>query len=110
MNVSQFLVICGILLVVVLVLLLLLPPSQGKAGTPTSAAFRDDDQYWHWGFYNNSDDPALMVSKRYGLGWVMNYGHPRAKLVLITALALMLVLALLGVGNTALTGCRWIRC
>jgi hypothetical protein len=36
----------------------------------TFAVFRDDDRYRYGGFfYNNSDDPAVFVLTRFGLGW-----------------------------------------
>jgi uncharacterized membrane protein len=35
------------------------------------------DEHWRWGvFYVNPDDPRLMVEKRLGLGWTLNFGRP----------------------------------
>ncbi len=40
---------------------------------------RDDDRLWKGGlFYVNRDDPALMVGKRFGVGWTVNFGNPKA--------------------------------
>src|SRR5437763_956836 len=97
MNVPQLLVICGALIAIVLILFLPLPRSWTKANARadrqrTDPIFRDDDRYWYGGFlYNNPDDPAMFVPKRFGLGWTLNFGHPRAKLFLITMLALLLL-------------------
>ena len=126
MNISwpALFVICGTLIAVVLVLTLPLPRSRRKASTlvdrhPTFAGFRDDDRYWYGGFlYNNPDDPAMFVPKRFGLGWTLNFGHPRAKLFLITMLVLVLVLvlvpplvvALLGGGSIHSSGCHSFGC
>ncbi len=124
MNVPQLLVICGVLIAVVLVLFLPHPRSQRKASTPadrppTSVVFRDDDRYWYGGlFYNNPDDPAMFVPRRFGFGWTLNFGHPRAKLFLITLLVLVLVLvllpplvvALLGGGSIHSSGCHSLGC
>jgi hypothetical protein len=46
---------------------------------------------WNGMFYCNSDDPALFVPKRYGIGYTLNFGNPWswAVLVLIFALALL---------------------
>ena len=34
------------------------------------------DQCWKWGmFYYNPEDPALIVEKRFGIGWTLNFGH-----------------------------------
>ncbi len=124
MNVPQILVICGILIAAVLILFLPHPRAWTKARTgvdrePTPVIFRDDDRYWYGGFfYNNPDDPAMFVPKRFGLGWTLNFGHPRAKLFLITLAVLVLVLvllpplvvALLGGGSIHSTGCHTLGC
>ena len=37
---------------------------------------RDDDRFWKMGFiYFNRDDPALMVPKRFGIGYTINMGN-----------------------------------
>ena len=122
MNVWLFvLLMCGLLIAAVLVLFWHPQRSRTKASTrvgPTSTIFRDDDRYWSGFFYNNPDDPALFVPKRYGLGWTLNFGHPRARLFLITMLALLLVLvlvpplvvALLGGGSIHSSGCHSFGC
>jgi uncharacterized membrane protein len=42
------------------------------------------DQYWRGGglFYYNPDDPALLVEKRFGVGYTFNFGNPRAWITL----------------------------
>ena len=124
MNVSWpvLLLICGVLIAVVLILFWHPQRSRTKASTradrwPTSTVFRDDDRYWSGGiFYNNPDDPALFVPKRYGLGWTLNFGHPQSKLFLIGILLLLLlpiVIAILGglfPGSFHSTGCHTLGC
>ncbi|QDP99083.1 DUF1648 domain-containing protein [Lysinibacillus fusiformis] len=35
-----------------------------------------DDRYWKWGiFYINKDDPALLIQKKFGIGWTINLGN-----------------------------------
>jgi uncharacterized membrane protein len=52
----------------------------------------DDDQHWKGGlFYVNRDDPALVVPRRFGLGWTPNLGHPGG-----IALTLLLLLVIAG--------------
>ena len=108
MNMSELLLllIFVYLIVVALVLLYHFLPILGfrtKNNTPadrqpTFAVFRDDDRYWSGGiFYNNPDDPAVFVPKRYGLGWTVNFGHPVGKRFMIGILFGMLVLLLLPV-------------
>jgi uncharacterized membrane protein len=124
MNVPQLLVICGVLIAVVLILFLPLPRSQRKVSTSadrpeTSVVFRDDDQYWYGGFiYNNPDDPAMFVPKRFGLGWTLNFGHPGAGRFLIIMLVVLLLVALvpplvvtlLGAGSIHSSGCHTLGC
>ena len=113
------LLMCGLL--IVLVLALFWHPQRSRTKTSTSAdrqridaVFRADDRYWYGGlFYNNPDDPAVFVPKRFGLGWTMNFGHPQARLVLIGMLLLVLlpplVVAILGVlfpGSIHPSGCH----
>lgn len=115
MNSGLFVLLIGGLLIV-LVLVLLWHPQRSRTKTSTSAdrgrtdvVFRDDDRYWSGGFfYNNPDDPALFVPKRFGLGWTLNFGHPQAKLVLIGVLVVILVLSLLPIliSGTAPIGCH----
>ncbi len=51
----------------------------------------DDDQHWKGGlFYVNRDDPALVVPRRFGLGWTMNLGRPGG---IAAAILLLLVIA-----------------
>ncbi|MCE5230262.1 DUF1648 domain-containing protein [bacterium] len=58
---------------------------------PTPAEInREDDRYWHWFFYNNPDDPALWVEKRFGVGATPNIAHLPVSLFL--ALGVLYVL------------------
>ncbi len=121
MNISlpALLVIGGALITIILVLFWHPQPSRSKADTSatrysTGAIFRDDERYWYGGiFYNNPDDPAMFVPKRFGFGWTMNFGHPQAKLVLV---AILLALLLFGVilpvlvSGTAPNGCHMLGC
>ncbi len=125
MNVWLFLLLMGGLLIAA-VLILFWHPQRASTKTSTfadrwraDAVFHDDDQYWYAGvFYNNPDDPALFVPKRFGLGWTLNFGHPQAKLVLIGTLLLLLVLVLvpplvvvlLGSGSIHSSGCHTFGC
>lgn len=117
-SVPALLVICGMLIAVVLVLLWHPQRSQTKVRgradrRPAPVMFRDDERYWRGGlFYNNPDDPAILVPKRFGLGWTLNFGHPQSKLLLIGILLLPLVLLILSIlisGPTPI-GCHSFGC
>lgn len=41
----------------------------------------DDDIYWLHGFYNNPNDPRVNVEKRFGIGFTINLGNPKAKVI-----------------------------
>jgi uncharacterized membrane protein len=60
----------------------------GRAGHgPAVETDRDDDRFWKAGLiYVNRDDPALMVSARFGVGWTFNLANPAA-LLLLSAIA-----------------------
>ncbi|MEU7868257.1 DUF5808 domain-containing protein [Dactylosporangium sp. NPDC049140] len=53
-----------------------------RRGAPISARTRpgrrDDERGWYGFIYANPDDPNLLVPKRLGLGWTINFGHRRA--------------------------------
>ena len=56
-----------------------------------------DNTHWVWGlFYINRDDPSLMLESRFGIGYTVNYGNRIAVLYVVTALALLVGLIVLG--------------
>lgn len=56
---------------------------------PISGGSAHDDRYWKGGMiYYNPDDPALMVEKRMGGGWTVNFGRPVSWLLLLVPLAI----------------------
>lgn len=81
--------------------------SLGQSGARLAAQLRtsdevarDDDAYWLLGmFYNNSDDPSIMVPKRFGIGWTINMGRPAAwalmALIAVLTIAFIVVINML---------------
>jgi uncharacterized membrane protein len=63
----------------------------------TSAPWAADgmpDSAWKAGlFYLNRNDPVLLVPRRFGIGWTLNFGRPGAWLLLAVLLAAPLLLA-----------------
>jgi uncharacterized membrane protein len=59
---------------------------SGGARRPAAAGIatdRDDDRFWKAGlFYVNRDDPSVMVGRRFGVGWTLNFGNPLAWLLI----------------------------
>jgi Family of unknown function (DUF5808) len=37
---------------------------------------RPPDAAWKGSFYSNPNDPALLVPKRFGIGYTLNFGNP----------------------------------
>ena len=116
MNSGLIVLLIGLFLIAAILILFL--PAQRKADTSTDRYrnadfYRDDDRYWYGGFfYNNPDDPAMFVPKRYGLGWTPNFGNPKARLFFIGTLLILVAITLLGVlvpGMHA-TGCHTFGC
>ncbi|ADZ83004.1 DUF1648 domain-containing protein [Cellulosilyticum lentocellum] len=51
----------------------------------------EQDDYWLWGlFYNNPNDPAVLVAKRHGLGWTINIGSFKGKLIILVTLLVII--------------------
>lgn len=58
-------------------------------GSGANTTDRMNDRYWKLGgIYANPNDSAIFVERRFGLGWTINVGNPRALLVMIVILAL----------------------
>ena len=62
-------------------------PDGGEEGT--GLTHRDDDKHW-WGgmFYVNREDGALVVPRRFGVGWTLNFGNPRTAMLFAAVVAL----------------------
>ena len=62
----------------------------------------DDDDRWRLGlFYVNREDPSVVVPRRFGVGWAMNWGNPRAWALVA---AFVVVVAAFVVGLEVLLG------
>jgi uncharacterized membrane protein len=52
------------------------------------------DEHWKMGmFYYNPDDPALMVEKRFGIGYTPNFAHAKAWVIMALIICVPLALA-----------------
>jgi uncharacterized membrane protein len=57
-----------------------------------------DNSHWVLGmFYVNRDDPSFMVEKRFGFGYTLNFGNPKAVAALVIPLVIVLALSWAGV-------------
>ncbi len=66
----------------------------------TGLTHRDDDKLWRSGlFYVNREDPAVVVPRRYGIGWTLNFGNPRTAVLgagVVALIALVITLRFAG--------------
>jgi uncharacterized membrane protein len=51
----------------------------------------DDDKWLLGMIYFNRKDPNLIVEKRFGVGWGLNFGHPVSWLILLGIIVLLVV-------------------
>ena len=92
----------GLLLAWALVGTLLIAVRFGQGGArleqPTGAPLTNglaDNRHWILGvFYVNRDDPSLLVERRFGLGYTINFGNPRAVAFLVLFFGAVLGLAI----------------
>lgn len=84
---------------IALIAVFLLRVRRLASPAPAGSDAPDADRYWKAGLvYVNRDDPAVMVPKRFGVGWTVNLGSPGGigiGLALLLVLVGGLVLALL---------------
>ncbi|WP_377268088.1 DUF1648 domain-containing protein [Peterkaempfera sp. SMS 1(5)a] len=72
--------------------------AQGSGADSGAGVPQDDDRFWKGGLiYVNRNDPAILVGKRFGIGWTLNFGNPWAWLLFCAIIAV-------GVGLTAARG------
>jgi uncharacterized membrane protein len=67
---------------------------EGDSGVPLGD--RTDDRYWTGGLlYFNREDPALLVEKRLGVGYTLNFAHPLAWVILTLIASVPVIVHLL---------------
>jgi uncharacterized membrane protein len=98
-------VFVGVVLITTLTLALRTGQGGARLGAPSETATdRTNDRYWTLGvIYVNRDDPALVVERRFGVGWTLNLGNPRA--LLVVGMLLALTLGFIAI-TTLVTGAR----
>jgi hypothetical protein len=68
---------------------------EQAAGTAPLTNGLADNRHWVLGmFYVNRDDPSIMVERRFGFGYTVNFGNPKAVLLLCAFLAAVLGLTI----------------
>ncbi len=71
---------------------------ERRAGNAALTDGLADNERWILGaIYVNRDDPSIFVEKRFGLGYTINLGNPKAVLFIILFLAIIIAVIILGV-------------
>lgn len=99
---ARLVVVLPILAAVVVAIVVLARNNRGRdeGEKDTGLTRRDDDKYWRGGlFYINREDRALLVPRRFGLGWTLNFGNPKSAMLLAGVVALIGLLITLRFGN-----------
>jgi uncharacterized membrane protein len=73
---------------------------KARADTPLTNGLADN-RHWVLGtFYVNRDDPSFLVEHRFGLGYTLNFGNPRAVALLAVFAVLIVALVVLSLVTT----------
>lgn len=71
-------------------------PQRPDSDSTRPVGDRTEDRFWKLGvFYFNRNDPSVMVERRFGIGYTVNFSHPVAWVII-----LLPVLALIAVTTT----------
>ena len=72
-----------------------IPSAQSAAESAAeSVPDRTEDRFWKLGvIYFNRDDPAVMVEKRSGIGYTVNFAHPVAWVIVLLLVLTPIVIA-----------------
>lgn len=88
-----------VVVVVIFIGAIALALTTGQGGSRLAGAApvdRMDDRYWLAGIiYYNPDDPSIIVERRFGFGWTLNFGNRWGQLFLLLLLAIIVASALL---------------
>jgi uncharacterized membrane protein len=66
------------------------------AGAPLTNGVADNRVWYLGAFYVNRDDPSIFVEKRFGVGYTVNFGNPKAVALLVAFLAIVLTIVISG--------------
>ncbi len=69
---------------------------QKAAGAPLTNGLADNSRWVLGMFYVDRDDPSIFVERRFGLGYTINFGNPKAVVFLAGFIGLVLVISFIG--------------
>lgn len=72
---------------------------RSKKRSADKLTIKDADHFWKLGmFYVNTEDPAIFVEKRFGIGYTVNFGRPAAYLFLVGILLITVAIVVISNG------------
>jgi uncharacterized membrane protein len=69
---------------------------RNAASAPLTNGVADNSRWFLGVFYVNPDDPSIFVEKRFGLGYTINFGNPKAVALTLTFVVVVLILVVSG--------------
>lgn len=67
------------------------------ASAPLTNGLADNSRWVLGAFYVNRDDPSIFVEKRFGLGYTINFGNPKAVALFVALLAIIAFVVVTGI-------------
>lgn len=68
-------------------------PERPESDSTRPVGDRTEDRFWKLGvFYFNRSDPSVMVEKRFGLGYTVNFAHPVAWVIILLPLVTVIAI------------------
>lgn len=71
---------------------------EGATPGPLADGLADNRRWWLGVIYVNRDDPSWLVEKRFGLGYTINFGNPKAIAALAVFLIALVALVIIAAG------------
>jgi uncharacterized membrane protein len=69
---------------------------RDASGAPLTNGVADNSRWYLGGFYVNPDDPSILVEKRFGIGYTINFGNPKAVALLVAFVVVILTVVVVG--------------
>jgi uncharacterized membrane protein len=68
---------------------------QARVDTPLTGGLADNEKWVLGIFYVNRDDPSILVERRFGVGYTLNFGNLKAVAVLAGLFAILIAIAVI---------------
>ena len=102
MKLMEYIIIAIIMITMLIFIIYSIKVGQGGRNISNDnekdELYKDDDSKWILGsFYYNKNDPAMMIEKRVGIGWTINFGNTKAIILSVIFLVIIICFTVLGI-------------